>query len=401
MRHSISLLALLFLFAARVPATAAEVLDRITLGGYFKSLTTVIEAPPVAGASSGEFSSNRLRVDGRGRLVGRHDLAVSLENQLLYTDPTGLVALPRASINRRLNLDKTWNRGRRWADRLEIDRLNLRTTAAGIDWTLGRQAVGFGRITLFSPLDIIAPFAPDALDTEVRPGVDALRASRYVGVSGQISLIGVFGDGSQNNSYLATAEENWRGVDLLLIGGMLRERPLAGFGVAGQWAGMGIKGEAVYYRGRDAGDPGGDLHDDFAVAAVEMDYRFENGLILFLQYLYNGAGVGEPEDYLQALASAPLQEGLAFLAARHYLLVSPSYDLHPLVNVNALLIWNLADDSFFLRPLLDVSLSDNLVLQLFWTLNRGRKPEKFPLPLPRSEFGSLGDNAGLFLKYFF
>lgn len=371
------------------------------LGGFLKSLNTLVEGAPGGLSRSGKFSSNRLRLDGRASL-GPVSLMASVENQLLYTDPPGLLSLPGGSPNRRLDLETEWNRDGRFADRLIMDRLNLRATFSGLDWTIGRQAIGFGRISLFSPLDIIAPFPPDALDTEVRPGVDALRLSRFVGVTGQISAVAVFGETGADNSYLAFAEGNRAGVDLLIIGGSLRRRGVIGGGLATQLAGMGIKGELSWYAGEDVGRAGGDLHDDFAIAGVEIDYRFENDLILFLQYLYNGAGVEEPQDYPAAAASAPFAEGLSFLLARHYFLAGPSYELHPLARIDGLLIWNLADGSWLLRPLLDISLSDNWVLQLFYNANSGTKPKRSLLgSLPRSEFGSLGDSAGLFIKYFF
>ena len=100
--------------------------------------------------------------------------------------------------------------------------------------------------------------------------------------------------------------------------------------------------------------------------------------------------------------SAPLLEGLTFLSGRHYLLLAPSYELHPLVTLQGLLIWNLLDDSCLARPLLDLSLSDDLALQLFWNFNAGAKPlARLPVPIPRSEFGTVGNSGGMFLSWYF
>jgi hypothetical protein len=140
------------------------------------------------------------------------------------------------------------------------------------------------------------------------------------------------------------------------------------------------------------------------IAAVEGWYRFANGMTLVAQYLHNGAGAKDPADYPQAALSAPIQEGLTSLLGRHYLLAAPSFELHPLVTLNGLLIWNLADDSWLLRPTLAISLADNLGLELFWTHLAGNSPRQRPFPLPaesRSEFGSQGDSGGFFLKWFF
>jgi hypothetical protein len=371
-------------------------------GGYLKSLDLYTESPPASGISSGKISVNRLRLDLTGTAAEGIDVELSAENLLLYTDPAGLIPLPRASVNRRLDLEKNWSEGGRFQNQLFVDRLNLRTERFGAQWTLGRQAIGFGRIAIFSPLDVIAPFPPDALDTDVRPGVDALRGVRYFGLGGQIGGVAVFGDGSENNSYLATFSLNVRGIDLLALTGSLRERPMAGFGLAGSLGGLGLKGEIAAYDGKDVGEAGGDRNGSFAIGAVETWYRFDNGLVLLTEYLYNGVGTGEPENYPQVLAAAPFAEGLSFLLGRHYLLAGPSYEVHPLLKANGLLIWNLEDDSFLLRPLLDFSLSDNLVLQAFWSFSEGRKPRQvFGLAVPRSEFGSAGDSGGLLLKYFF
>lgn len=393
---------LLIIFFYFVFSSHSVKADDLRLGGYVKSLDLYTEAPPASGIPSGKISANRLRLDLTGAASEGIDIELSAENLLLYTDPAGRIPLPRASVNRRLDLEKNWDEEGRFQNQLFIDRLNLRTEGIGAQWTLGRQAIGFGRIALFSPLDVIAPFPPDALDTDVRPGVDALRAVRYFGLGGQVGGVAVFGDGSENNSYLATFSLNVRGIDLLALAGSLRERPMAGFGLAGSLGGLGLKGEIAAYDGRDVGDGGGDRYVSFAIGAVETWYRFDNGLVLLTEYLYNGVGTDEPQDYPLVLTAAPFAEGLSFLLGRHYLLAGPSYEVHPLFKVNGLLIWNLEDDSFLLRPLLDFSLSDNFVLQAFWSFSEGRKPRRiFGLPVPRSEFGTAGDSGGLLLKYFF
>jgi hypothetical protein len=324
---------------------------------------------------------------------------------MLYADPATGPDLPGESPNRRLDLERNWNEDHWFRQQLAVDRLGLRGSHAGIDWSLGRQAIGFGRISLFSPLDIVAPFPPDALDTEVRPGVDALRASRYFGLAGQANAALVFGQRRDSNSYLAFGGNHIAGIDLLAIAGQLRQRPMAGGGFATQLGGMGIKAEAACYQGERVGRTGGDLHRQFTIAGVEADYRFDNGLILFVQYLYNGAGVAEPQDYPLAAASAPIREGLSYLLGRHYLLLAPAYELHPLVTLNGLMIWNLRDDSYLLRPLLHLSLSDNLVLELFWNVTQGSKPHSSAalpgIAAPRSEFGSLAESGGFYLRYFF
>lgn len=391
---------LLILFLVATPAAGLET----SFGGFLKNFDIYRQSPPESNLDSGWFAANRLRLETELTFDSSWQLQLAAEDLLLYTHPPGLVSLPDDNINRRIDLEHDWNRDGRFADQLQIDRLQLNWQQRSNELKIGRQAIGFGRIVIFSPLDVIAPFSPDAIDTEVRPGVDALRVAHYFGMGGEVSGNLVFGQEKDLNSYLITASHNLSGIDLLGIAGVLRQREMIGIGAAGNIGGLGLKGEISSYRGKNVGQPGGDLHDDFAIGAVELWYRFANDLVLLGQYLYNGPGVGDPADYLQAVGSAPLREGLTYLVGHHYLTLAPSYDIHPLVNLQGLLIWNLEDDSWQLRPLIDMSLSDNLELQLFWTFFAGKEPQASslsPLPVPRSEFGSAGDAGGLFLAYHF
>lgn len=370
--------------------------------GSLRSLNLASEATALAPEL--HLSSTRLRLETTATLSSGWQSEAAADLQLLGSDPAGVVALPREGVNRRLDLDQRWQEGHAWGARLQIDRLNLNWRNERVDLVLGRQAIGFGRIVIVSPLDIIAPFPPDALDTDIRPGVDAARLTAHYGLDGQFGAVTVFGDEPRHNSYLATWSDNRAGLDLLALAGSLRSRPMAGLGLAGSLGTLGLKGEISVYRGQRVGDPEGDLHEHMTMSALEAWYHFADGLTLIAQYLHNGAGVGDPLDYPRAARSAPLLEGLSSLLGRNYLLAAPSYELHPLVTLNGLLMLNLDDDSWLARPSLAINLADNLSLELFWSATGGarpRRPAAFLPPLPRSEFGSQGDNGGFFFKYFF
>jgi len=374
------------------------------LGGSWKALGQGVSAAPGGLADSAAAFSNRLRLE-LGQPVGDADLDAALDGLWLLSAPAGVIPLPAESLNRRFDLTHDAARGEPSAAQLQVDRLQLQGSGRGLDWSLGRQPIGFGRIVIFSPLDVIAPFPPDALDTDVRPGVDAIRLVRYFGLGGQLGGTAVFGQSPRYNSYLATFSTNVSEIDLLAIGGTLRDRPMLGLGIAGSLGGLGLKAEASVYRGNDLDQPDGDPSRHFALAALEGWFRLPDGLVLLGQYLYNGPGSDAPEDYLANALRAPYREGMTFLAGRHYLLLGPSYQLHPLVELQGLGIWNLQDGSWLARPLVNLSVADNLSLQLFWAFPFGEKPAPAPqpglLPVPRSEFGSQGDGGGLFLSWYF
>jgi hypothetical protein len=349
-------------------------------------------------------SSNQARLNSNWTPFQNFQLETAIDYQYFWSDQAGIFKFPPVQYNRRLNLDKAWQHGENGISRLDVDRLNLQWSCGPIDTNLGRQALGFGRILIYSPLDVIAPFAPYAIDTEIRRGVDAVHLTFNYAIDGQISAIAVWGEENKYNSLLTTWSDNSDGLDLLMIGGQLRGRTMFGFGVAGSLGSLGLKGEVSIHNGQDKDEIGGDIYDSYAIGAIETWYRFDNGISLITQYLYNGPGSEDPEDYPEVLASAPVQEGLTYLLGRHYLIIAPSYDVHPLATLQGLVIYNIADKSALLRPLLDLNLADNLSLQLFYTGHFGKQPHVAATYLPaelRSEFGAIGDNFGLFLNWYF
>ncbi len=393
--------ALLLLLTA--PAAVASLLQEPVVGGHLKTLDIGYDTPPGTNLDNGFFSANSQRINLQGQFGNTLELELALDNQLLYSDPAGQVALPADSPNRRLDMERDWNRGHRWSDRLTVDRLSLRGRQENFDWSIGRQAIGFGRIVIFSPLDVVAPFPPDALDSDIRPGVDAIRGTHYFGLGGQIGGTAVFGTDKENNSYLLTLSENRAKIDFLAIGGLLRDREMLGLGLAGSIGTLGVKLEGSHYNGKATKLSGGDLHDQFNIGALEFWYRFESGIVLLAQYLYNGAGAEQPLDYIAAASSASFNEGLSFLLGQQYLMIGPSWEFHPLMTLSGLAILNLDDDSTMLRPQIKLSLGDNLNLDLFYSFHQGQEPQLIApsVYIPRSEFGSAGNSGGLLLRWYF
>lgn len=372
----------------------------LEVGGHLKGLFAGAAAPPSSPAGPSAFLATTQRLDLQHTLPQNLKIELALDNLILYRNAPALVVLPSPPSGRYLDLERSWAESGHLAGTLQIDRLLLRGRHGPIDWSVGRQAIGFGRIVLVSPLDVINPFSPEAIDTDVRPGVDAARASFSLQRGGQFGVISVFDATAAENSYLLTFADTFNDFDLLALTGSLRSRGLIGAGIAGDLGPLGVKAECAVYRGHNVGAAGGDLRENFWQGGLEVWYRFDSGLNLLAEAVYNGVGSSDPDRYPQVAASAPLQEGLSFLLGRHYLLLSPSWEAHPLLTLSALLIWNIDDRSSLLRPLLSWSLANDLNLDLFYAAGIGAPPRGGPL-LPRSEFGSVGDSGGILLRWYF
>ena len=316
--------------------------------GSFKSLN--IHSQEVRNFSPDyTISSNRARLNTQKQVSKSFYTEAALDYQFVWQNRSDFASPEDSDFNRKLDLEKSWRHGDNNFSLLQLDRLNLQWREGNFDTVIGRQAIGFGRIILFSPLDVIAPFSPYAIDTDVRPGVDAVKAVYHYGLDGQIGLISVWGKENRFNSILATWTDNYAGVDILSIGGELRGRDMIGFGLAGNLGDIGLKAEWCFYQGKKSDSPQ-DLYDSFSIAAFEAWYRFESGISLIAQYLYNGPGADEASDYSKVITSAAFQEGLTYLLGRHYLLAAPSYEIHPLITIQGLLIYNFDDRSSLIRP---------------------------------------------------
>lgn len=373
------------------------------LQGSLRNLSQRVEDFALSDQKS-RLSSTFLRLASRYRYDSELDAEFAVEISEAYSDSSLPTPTTDTSINHTADLNRNWTHGHNWRGQLQIERLNLRGRQKSLSWTLGRQAYGFGNILLFSPLDVVAPFAPYALDTDYRPGIDGLRLSLTNGQGDQFNTLAALNRAREQNTYLASSRINRHGLDLLLLSGSLRSRPMLGLGLAGNLGGLGIKAELSGYRGKNVAETGGDLHQNFVIGAVELWYRLDAGPILLMEYLHNGAGSPVAWDYLSAATSASFNEGLSPLLGRNYLLFSPSWDIHPLVTIATFGMWNLDDDSWQVRPQLQFSLSDNLSLDLSHSFNHGKGLTTGAHPwikIPRSEFGLYADTTSLFIRWYF
>ncbi len=355
-----------------------------------------------------------IRITGAGR--PRDDLSyeVHLVQALTYFSSTGQ-GRGSGSINlagdklryRALDEASAW-----WTDDdaqalLWLDRCNVKIALGAMDLTIGRQAVTFGKAHFWNPLDVYLPFDPNQFDRDYKPGVDALRADLPLGDFSGITLVGVLGRevddaGSYVNedrtfdaswygsSILGRVFTNHGGWDLALQGGKIYGGYQVGGGLVGEIRGVEVRAEAVWFLAQDSPpfDPPsmGDLFEDHPAAVIGLGRRFENSLILEIEYLFNGGG--ESEDFNRA--AVRLERGAIRHMGRHLAGLLASYELTPLVVGQLTALYALSDGSLSIQPSMTFSLSNNSELLAGAGLYFGRRPETLPTGMThiRSEFGS-------------
>lgn len=247
-----------------------------------------------------------------------------------------------------------------------VDRAVLRAYLPWAQVAVGRQPINLATTSFFTPNDFFQPFSAQAFFRVYKPGVDAARVDVDLGELSQLTLLGVMGYRAQapgerpdrpswqEASVLARAATSQWGFEWSGFAAKVAQNTVFGGGLQGellQWLGLRVEGHVALPHGEGEGAR--------AEVAVGVDHRFESTLHLRLEYFYNGAGAPNPGGYA-ALLAAPSQALGALYLGRHYIAAGGSYELTPLVTVDAYGLVNMSDRSFQVAAAVNYSLLDEV-----------------------------------------
>ena len=281
---------------------------------------------------------------------------------------------PAAVINddrRLLDLTHTLNDGDRHAIIHRLDRLNMGYTRENIVLRIGRQAVSWGNGLMYSVMDIFNPFDPTAIDKEYKTGDDMLYSQYLQGNGHDWQLIYVArrdinsghiesGSASQALKYHGFISTNE--YDLLLA--QHYEDNVIGLGGSGNLA------DAVWRADVTINFLDDNTAEDDTVTSLASSISYSwiawnTNFSGHLEYFYNGFGLRE-EEYDQLLNKLPLlqrlQRGELFTISKHYLALSSTVELTPLLLLTPNLFVNLKDHSSMLQLVMQYNWLQNLQL---------------------------------------
>jgi hypothetical protein len=252
------------------------------------------------------------------------------------------------------------------------------------DLFVGRQAISWGSARVVGPTDVIAPYSFSRIDTEEKPGVDAVRLRLPVGMMNEIDLGYVAGEDFEWEKSAAYARGKFYllQTDISLLAMDFKENLLAGFDMTRSLGGAGSWVEAAWVLPDTFASGGADTAQQYLTASGGLDYTFTGKLYGYAEYHYNGAGTDDAADYPTAadLAAAPedypaYTEGSVYLLGRHYLNVGGTYQLTPLLPVSALAIVNLRDPSANVSLSAEYNFTEGVYLTGGFYLGFGEEPQ--------------------------
>lgn len=365
------------------------------LSGYVRSLTGIHDAgydPPSADRRSG-FHGDVVRLKWRAEWGDAMVLDVHDRIQAeVSSSPTGFGTSVAglgvsAPPGRTFDLESVWIDDERLRVTHDLDRLALTVFGSAADVTIGRQAITWGISLLFPIADLWAQFSPFELDTEEKPGVDAVRVLTYP-LPG-LTIDAVVADRGRGNGVSAAVRAAWSltSLDVYAAAGRLWEEALAAGGVSWLFDTWTLRGEAVVARDLDSNRW---LTPRLTVGAD----RIASPLSVSAEYHFNGLGAGAVSGYAGRLQSERFARGESYYLGRHYLGVSASasVDAQERIHLAATVLSNLGDPSWALLPALSWDVGQSARLSLGGLLGVGEKPSfDDEVPELHSEYGTYGD----------
>jgi hypothetical protein len=328
--------------------------EDLKLSGYYKNLFVDSETVFPIGERY-TLDLNRLRLELKGNMSQNTSLDLQYDNEVLFGSylHTAQFALSKDQRPDQLwDLDANYGEAGGWYGRHRLYRASVNFSLGETDLRLGRQRIAWGTGRFWSPVDLLNPPNPIALEREERPGVDAALLERKLGPLSRISAVYAPRHESGASSGAVNWHSNAAGVDYSVIAGKIRGERVFGGDIATQVGSAGLRAELTHNDVDHAGS--------FLRGVVALDYAFASTLTLSCELYYNGAGASNPAGYdFAALFAGRIQS-----VGRRYLGAYASYEITPLLKSLNYLVINLGDRSRFFSPAIALSLRPNLDLML-------------------------------------
>lgn len=328
----------------------------------------------------------------RGRLVAEPTSQLKFEahhvlNGQVSTMPDGAGLGAGAGVGRNvpqwvdLNWEATDSEG--LALQGQTDRLLMKATLGSVDLTLGRQAITFGAGRFFTPIDLVNPFHPATIDTEYKPGTDALRTDVYLNATSVWTHTLAYTGTGDEDAWVYASYKGWTvGVTdmgvfvatFFTLEDGIQDRVL-GASSASSIGPVGLYGDAAVTFTDE---------DPFARAVLGADYQATLKTTLSAEAYYQGNGASSVEGYLDRFTDPRVARGEIWALGQAYAALAVMQELTPTLHGSLAALANLQDGSGLLLPSLDVSVSDEVAWTSGAYLGVGAPPDDDGL---QSEFG--------------
>lgn len=362
-------LLLIVIIIGNVCVANEEYDKEIQIGGFYKSTFSFLKSP----YDTSKKDLSQLYWNNLGRIKLTKDfrkdisLEAAYEISALYSKHNEAIAPlynNKVEDYRVYDLDDTFLKhsfSTKKVNRIDLyqnlDRLFVTYVNSGYDLYAGRQPISFGSGRTVNPTDVLVPYSVNAIDTEERRGVDAIRVKAPLGEMSEFDSGIVLGDSfdSMQAAFFVNLRYPIKDWDTALMAMVYRENYLFGVDLQGSIKDFGVWLEAASNLMNDS--------RNYFRMITGLEYSWSD-FSFFSEYYYNGAGTDEKSNYLINVGKKAYTVGGVYLLSRNYLIPGINYQIHPLISLSASIIANINDGSTLNSLKAQYSMSDNLYLDL-------------------------------------
>jgi len=379
-----------------VPAGAAA--QRIPLSGYYQNVGTVSGRLGASGAVGADLQRLRFMLQpALGPLEGE----AALEHTFTWqgagaaASAYGLLSSARPGDDW-LGIDWTIHDSPHVIWRQRVDRLNVAVSRGAWSLRVGRQAISWATTLLLTPADPFVPLDPSDPFREYRRGVDAARLRWYPGPLSVVDLVVRPASTPYGNTatVLARGKTTVAGWELSAWAGTVHDAAGAGAGLTRSVGASALRAELTL-REDSTGGP-------VVRGTVGLDRRVSlagRDLYGVIEYQHDGFGAAGAAELPAVALSRPAARGELQVLGRDEAATQLTYQIHPLLELELLALWNLRDGSGLVAPAATLSVSNEVTARGGVFVAAGSAGPS--LLTPASEYGPLPAGAYLAVSAFF
>ncbi len=365
--------------------------NKLSIGGYYKNLTVSTKSNVNNDHYFG--SLNRLRLELK-KSVASWQFNLTLDNEGLIHDfrnepdfafvetrtqnPTAFLDWDQVSVDKEhLYLKHT------------IHRAFIKYYKPKFQAIVGKQAVDWGKMRFYSPLDIFNAIRPTDLEPEERMGIDAVNINFSLDSFTGLNVVYSPGDDSETTHMGVKAYGKVSTYDWSLILASANKQRTAGFAFDGYIKDAGFRGEISYAKADF------DRDRSYLRTAVGMDYNFPNKVYLLFEQFYNG---GHEKRFPNFITFSNRRYRKILSLQKHLSSIYISYEATPLLKLQNSIIYDWEGSSVTVNPEIKYDVFENAELTVGAQIYSDHNNSLFTSD---NEFG-VSENAYYFqLKWFF
>ncbi|MCA8868142.1 MAG: hypothetical protein KDA67_05790 [Rhodobacteraceae bacterium] len=262
-----------------------------------------------------------------------------------------------------------------------IDRFSLGYSKGNFVLKVGRQAITWGSGMVFHPGDIVAPFAPNAIDTAYKPGVDMVYGQVLFDSGADIQAIAVprslaYGApvAFAASTYAIRGQSKLGSMDASLLLARDRGDSVAALGLGGPLGGASWNLELLQWQ-----LAGGQTLPSWLFNISNYGTLGGKNISYFAEVYHNGFGVDASVDYasLPASLTKRMATGQVFFPGRDFLALGATLELTADLSLSPNAIISLNDHSTLWGLTVSYVLGDNTNLVLNFSAPSGSVGTEF------------------------